>query len=209
MLFLCLALLLLAFFALLNAISTIESRRSRQVVDSVVATFTDPFRFRAPQSASLPEPEIVFAERYLPSIDKLFRRILELVRVEYVEAGQALQINVHAERLFGPGTSRITPRGRTLLGRVAEALTRPPVELRLDLEVFFERAVPAPADDLDIARAGAIAGTLTGNGVPPDNLSIGLDAGRDGAIRMVFRVRPEAEGPLNLPPVADAPAAEQ
>jgi hypothetical protein len=211
MVFLGLALLLLAFFALLNAISTIEEQRSRQVVDSVVATFSDPFRFRSTAPAHQPEPEIAFAERYFRSLEKLFRRTLELVHVEFIEAGRGLQINVRAERLFAAGRSAISPRGRALLGRVAESLTRPPPGVRLDLEVFFERAATpsTPTDDPDIARAATIARTLTGNGVAPDDIAIGLVEGRTGEIRMVFRVRPEAEGPRNRLAVADPVAARQ
>jgi hypothetical protein len=211
MVFLSLALLLLAFFALLNAISTIEDGRSRRVVDSVVATFSDPFVFRASDEATEPVPEIVFAERYFSDIARLFRRAVELIRVEVIDPGRVMQVNIAARRLFVADTSRIAARGKVLLSRVAAALTEAPPGVRLDLEVLLEGAADATAtvDDRAIARAGAIARMLTAEGVSPDNVSIGLLARRGGKVRMVFHVRPEAEGPLNRLPVADSAAAEE
>ena len=169
MVFLSLALLLLAFFALLNSISTIEESRSRRVVDSVAAAFSSPFGAHSSKDAIEPVADVAFAERTFSDVAAFFRRAVELVEVEVVRPGRLMQISLPADQVFAPRTAQITAGSEALLDRMAAALAEPPAGLRLDLEAFFEHASDAlvTPNGLRIARAGVLARALVNRGVAP------------------------------------------
>ncbi len=203
MVFLSLALLLLAFFALLNAISTIEESRSRRVVDSVAAAFSSPFGAHSSKDAIEPVADVAFAERTFSDVAAFFRRAVELVEVEVVRPGRLMQVSLSADQVFAPRTAQITAGSEALLDRMATALAEPPDGVRLDLEAFFEHASDALAtpNDLRIARAGVLARALVNRGVAPDRIAVGLGPGRASTMRLLFHLRPGDEAPLDIQPV--------
>lgn len=205
MVFLSLALLLMAFFALLNAISSIEQSRSRRVVDSVVSAFSSPFGAPASKDATEPVADIAFAERPFSDLAAFFRRAVEVVEVAVVRPGRLLQVRLPARRIFARRTAQITVDSEALLARIAAALAAPPDGVRLDLEVFLEHASGAPATrkELRIARAGAVARALVDRGVAPDRVAVGLIDGRPSTLRLVFHRRAAGEAPRHAEPVPE------
>ncbi len=203
MVFLSLALLLLAFFALLNAISTIEESRSRRVVDSVAAAFSSPFGALSSKDAIEPVADVAFAERTFSNVAAFFRRAVELVEVEVVRPGRLMQVSLPADQVFAPRTAQIAAGSEALLDRMAAALAEPPAGLRLDLEAFFEHASDAlvTPNGLRIARAGVLARALVNRGVAPDRIAVGLGPGRASTMRLLFHLRPGDEAPLDVQPV--------
>ena len=203
--FLSLALLLLAFFALLNSFSTIEDRRSRQVIDSVVAAFSSPFGSLLSDDGTEPVGDLAFAERALSDVAMFVRKIIELVEVRVVIPGRSIEISFSADRIFGPQTAQITTDSEALLDRLATALINPPHGTRFELEAFVEYKADEPATParLDIARAGAVGRALVNRGVDPDAIAVGLMAGRPATIRLVIHLRAQGDGPLYGQPVAD------
>lgn len=201
MVFLSLALLLLAFFALLNSMSTIEESRSRRVVDSVAAAFSSPFASRSSKDATEPVADVALAERVFSEIATVFRRAVELVEVEVLHPGRLMQVSLPVDQVFVPRTAQIA--AQALLERMAVALAEPPDGVRLDLEVSFEYASGArsTANGLRIARAGALARALVNRGVAAERIVVGLGPGRASTMRLLFHLRPGAGTPLDVQPV--------
>ncbi len=202
--FLSLALLLLAFFALLNSMSTIEESRSRRVVDSVAAAFSSPFGSRSLKDAIEPVADVALARRAFAEIAMVFRRSVELVEVAELHPGRLMQVSLPVDQVFVPQTAQIA--AETLLDRMAAALAEPPDGIRLDLEASFEVASGAgrAANRLNIARAGALARALVNRGVAAERIVVGLGPGRASTMRLTFHLRPGAGPPLDVQPVPGA-----
>ncbi len=200
-LFLSLALLLLAFFVLLNAISTYEESRARKVMESIVSTFASPFTAPAAETKSGPVGDEVFAERYFDEVSGLFRQIVELVEVDVMQPGRLMRVTFPTDRLFAPGTAQIAAENTALIDALVEALGSAPAGLRLDLEMYISGGELDPRG-IQVSRVGAAARSLVHRGAEPSSQLVGRGAGTDDRLVLLFHVRPAERPDLPLDPEA-------
>ena len=199
-----LKLLLLAFFILLNGISQFEVEKTRAVLESVNAVFNG--RFAAIPSTG-PEPVVLapfdYTDGALGDIGQLFRATLPAARVEITARGPALRIELSAGSLFRPGRAELQPGRGLLLGRLASALIREqaagqPLVVEL-LHGLPSRGMHVVADAgpraLELLRAGLFAREMTGRGLAPDALSVGVVPNKPGVIQILIRLD-KADPPL-------------
>ncbi len=198
-----LQLLLLAFFILLNAISSYEEQKVEQVVSSVNQAFDG--RVAAPQDLA----DVEAAVGPLPGSVQLSRRVrnlfastLPMARIEQDEQLGELRIEIPTDSLFAADDPRLRAAPAVLFNRLARALgPERPEDLEARLEVLVGVAADALSalgtqpQALPVLRAGELARSLAARGLPAERLSVGILPGAEGWVRLVLRLadRPGVE----------------
>ena len=201
---LCLYLVLLAFFILLNAMAQPDERRQRDVLASVHEAFDrnqgavlPPLR----EAARAPADETAAAVL----AGALSALLGDLARVEVEEEGRsasALRLRLDAALLFEPRSAAPRPELGALLDTTAAALAEPPLsELHVEVEIRHELeslAADRQRAELAIGRSGAMVRALAERQVPADRLGAGVSLGQDDRIQVVFRLYRERPAALDL-----------
>lgn len=123
LMFLSLFLLLLAFFILLNSLSTLKETKSRAVLSSVSATFRteDISEISAEILVStlgpVPEPAAVIDE-----VERLWLTAVPVTRVERVTAGDDMILDLPVTQLFVGAEARVRDDRTALIDATASAL---------------------------------------------------------------------------------------
>ncbi len=201
-LLLSLFLLLLVFFIVLNAQSVQTAHRVQAVLGSLERSFPsfaiDP-RLRDGRDPVASRAGTVFAVERLDGMGTLFATAIAVAKVETVTPGRLLEVRLPADDLFVPGTATLRPDRQGLIDRVATALreSRPGERMELDalLAINATGAATPSQPPGPVARAGALARLLTGNGAPAESVSVGIERGDPGAVRLLFSLRADDERP--------------
>lgn len=122
--FLSLFLLLLAFFILLNTLSTFEETKARKVINSVSSTFRTKVDFQDDPEVfisslgPIPEPVEVLNE-----VERLWMAAIPLAKVEMMTDEGLLEMEFDAKDIFINGEATIRAERRPLLRSTSEALS--------------------------------------------------------------------------------------
>lgn len=199
-LLLSLFLLLLVFFIVLNAQSVQTAQRVRTVLVSLErsfpAFFIDP-RLREPADPLASRAGTVFAVQRLNGLGNLFATAIAVAKVDSVTPGRLLEVRLPADELFLPGTADLRPDRMGLIDRVADALleNRPGERIELDALLSIGPAGGPSQPPGPVARAGALARLLIADGAPTDAVTVGIERGAPGAVRLLFSLRAEDPPP--------------
>lgn len=216
-LFLGLFLLILAFFILLVSISTIEKVKSTVVQDSLTSAFSTILPpVTSPTTLTALEGEILAGPQFQDEVRGLFETSLQVAKVEVVQPGRLMVVDIPADVLFLPGEATFQPTQQPLFDRIVASVSGAPPGLRFDMEFVIgvpyvkERDLPS-AQTLEIARAGAFAREMATRGVPPQSIVVGVRRGDPKNVAIYFYVRSAEEVQLRLfdegtPPPDAAPA---
>jgi len=203
-LLLSLFLLLLVFFIVLNAHSVQTTQRVKAVMNSLERSFPafviDP-RLRDGAVPVASRTGTVFAVERLNSVGELFATAVAVAKVDTVTPGRLLEVRLPADDLFVPGTAQLRPDRQGLIDRVALALRESRAGEKVELDALLAigstggptgtpSQPPGP-----VARAGALARLLTADGAPPEAVTVGIERGDPGAIRLLFSLRMADEKP--------------
>lgn len=197
-------LLLLAFFILLNAISTRTEVQSQAVINSLLSTFRSTERSDSAEVfistlGSTPEPEELIRE-----MKRLWVTAVPVTQVEVMTDGRSMQMRLPANAIFPGGESLLRKDRRDLLRTVAQVLaTEPPGysnELELLIGTSWQVGQPLrlEGDNLEIARAVAFVQELVGAGAPADAVSIGVREGDGRELQFQFFVRSKASAKVEF-----------
>lgn len=185
-------LLLLAFFVLLNSMSSIERVRSKAALDSVSERFA---ATQPPAEAPLvmhPD-EIAAAQRLQDSLGEVLRSVVPVALVEVVLPGRLMQATMPALALFQEGEATLRPGRRELVQQLVEALAETPPGLRYECD-FLIGVAAAPGGDLPTtatlgtARAATFGRALAASGAKPGTIAVGVEKGDPETVRLLFRV---------------------
>lgn len=196
-LFLSLYLLLLAFFIVLNSVSTLEEEKTYAVITSVATTFgwegSRGFEVKPPASV---EGKFLEPEEFLEAIADLVETAFPLAKIKVITPDRLMQVSVPPESLFVADEPRVLGEAVTFLVDVADALGQNPPGLRYETEVvvagpWITARDLAPGETLEIARSGALAAELAERGAPPGTVAVGVDHDESGEVRLMFHVRSE------------------
>ncbi|MBF0335605.1 MAG: hypothetical protein HQL40_18495 [Alphaproteobacteria bacterium] len=184
-------LLLLAFFVLLNSMSSIERDRSKAALDSVSDRFA-----AAPPPAEAPlvmhPDEIAAAQRLHDVLGQVLRAAVPVARVDVVLPGRLMQATMPALALFQEGAAALRPGRRELVAQLVEALADAPVGLRYECDVLIGVAAPngdlPTTETLETARAGVFGRAMAASGAKPGLVAVGVEAGDPELVRLLFRV---------------------
>ncbi|MFH1805515.1 MAG: hypothetical protein ABID63_11580 [Pseudomonadota bacterium] len=210
-LFLSLYLLLLAFFILLNTISTFEEVKTRKVQESLSSAFASIL----PPTTSLQtvtsiEGPVLSAEETQNQIGILFQTAIKIVRVQVIQPGKLMEVMMHVDQLFEQNSILVRTRQGDFMARLAEILADDGGLLRYEMEMVMgaevaSRGVVEVANSLEIGRAGAFARELIDQGAPEDAFFVGLDPGADPFI-VTFRFFWDERIPSQSTPPSIIPA---
>lgn len=191
-LFLALFLLLLAFFILLNALSTVEEGRSNRVLESVKRAF--PSALRAEIGADLldGDPGQVIGDNLRAQIGEVFRDVLPVARVTVEPSGNPLFVEAPARRIYAPAAGGVTPTLEQLAGRLAPIVGNPPDGSVLEVQILYAADADSDAGArMDrIRMAAETVEAFVAAEIDPVVLSGGLESRPADVVRFVFRTRP-------------------
>jgi len=184
-LFLALYLLLLAFFILLNTISTFEEVKTREVQESLSSAFAAIL----PPTTSLQtvtsiEGPVVAAEDMQEKLGQLFETAIKVVRVEVIQPGKLMEIIMHVDQLFDPNSILIRERQASFMKQLASVLADDEGYASYEMEMVMGSQIETKGvieieNNLQIARAGSFARELIDAGAPENHLYVGIDPGAD------------------------------
>jgi len=191
-LFLSLFLLLLAFFIMLNALSTVEEGRSNLVLESVKRAFPSALRKDLDDTLLDAEPGEVIGESVRAALGTVFREVLPAVTVEVEADGNPIFVSVPMRRVYAPAAGGITPVMEELAGRLAPILNTPPAGSVLDLHILYGADATTSAERRRtlIFQASETVRAFVAEEVDPAVLSAGVEPRDSEAVRLVFRTRP-------------------
>lgn len=145
LMFLSLFLLLLAFFILLNTISTLRETKSRDVLSSVAATFqseTDPDE-KAEILVSTLGP-VLEPEQVIEEVEKLWLTEIPFVKVERVTNGRHIVVELPIIQLFVGGQAQVRGDRQDLIKATSYVLSsRIPDQVVIMQAVLFVESLNA------------------------------------------------------------------
>lgn len=184
-------LLLLAFFALLSAISKFEVNRTQVVLGSLNATFrtTDPIGDRR-EFGSL-SGQILGAEALESRLDLALRTAVGVDLFVLDRVGGLLRLNLAVRHLFRPESRTSLPGLADVSEIIADALADQVPGVEFHPEIYVEDR----GDAALVAGRAIVAGrSFIAAGVEPSSLTMGLKKGTPGVVEIVFRVVPAEAG---------------
>jgi len=191
-LFVSIYLLLLAFFIILNSISNQEQARSQALIESVGSAFRGPHRLRSDFVDLIANPDAVVPnDEFREKVKGIFSSLIEIKGFAATEGGDGFRVDMSADRLFFPGTSRIKDIKGRLFGDLVALLQRKPPGFYRELEFVLTTGAVLPEGrnlgyNLAVRRAGAFARTLIDHGADMKAVTIGLRPGPANEARLTF-----------------------
>ncbi|NQW11433.1 MAG: hypothetical protein HQ481_16325 [Alphaproteobacteria bacterium] len=191
-LFLSLFLLLLAFFILLNSLSSIEVGRSNRVLQSVQDAFPSSVRREVGDAQLDGDPGQVIGDALRAQIGAVFKALLPVAEVTVEPGGNPLYVEVPIRLAWQPSAGGVTPVMEELADQLRPIVARPPTGSVLRVQILFginglddgnERA-------LRVTAASTVVETFARAGIDPSRLSSGLEPWDSDTVRLVFRTAP-------------------
>ncbi len=207
-LFLSLLLLVLAFFIVMVSISSLDAKRSADVIGSVAGVFA-PDEPRTPGlvSEGAQRGDVVDGEDLEQSLKRLFATELAVAEFRSVVPGRVLEIEMAGDVFFHPEQARLRLTRARLLDRLIATVTLRPLGQHVDVQGLISTRTPHGSDlptspsSLAVRRAGAMGEALIRRGLPRSRLAVGFWSGERDRIVLVFSIV-TAEGGIGLHPAA-------
>lgn len=204
LIFLSLFLLLLAFFILLNALSTIEETKTRKVLTSVATTFRSVVDTETKTQILIsdlgptPDPHEV-----LGVLERLWVTSAPITRVEKLTRGQVMHLTLPVNELFLGGTASFRADCETLfdctsllLGLKSSGVV---TEVQVVLGVSPDQEAMSSADGrLAVERASKIAAAFVNHETPEDRISVGVQGGDPKSLRVRFEIRDASQAQVTF-----------
>lgn len=159
---------LLTFFIVLQAFSTLNERKFFEAMSSIQRAFQMPLPIRSPGSRTQESPRTADdMEEQLEADGE------EGVSVE--DFGDRIVLTVDSELLFALGKAGLTPEGEQVMGEVSRVLSKAPGPIRVEGHTCDLPVGPASEFrdnwDLSTGRALSVLHELTRRGIPPERLA--------------------------------------
>lgn len=184
-------LLLMTFFVMLLSMSNTSDVRTKAAMESIGLSFADggPRGRYDPFVAS--DGDVLGAQDFQNRVNQVFQAAIPATKVAMVQPGLLMAAELPADALFLPGTAELRPAQRDLLDRLVAAVAVPPPARRVEIEFYGrlqgEAALPT-GEHLATQRAGSFAREITGRGLPPQAVTVGLERGDAAQVRLLFRL---------------------
>lgn len=200
-LFLSLSLLLLAFFIVLNALSTTEAGRIHAVMGSLSRTFSDGTLDRGTAFTGDTGSVVGAARPFETELAEMVATAVPAATVRQTAAGSLTEVTMRADALFEVSGPALRAPRRALLDRLVAALSAAPPGVALAMEFTLGTDYDSSSGrrqgsdpdglapvDLQRARAASMAEALLARGMPPAAFAVGLEHGLGEQARLRFRV---------------------
>ena len=203
-LLICLFLLLLAFFILLNATAKFEASKVRGVLISLAETFQTKNFPDGPDRLILPVfGEMVSPEAFLSKIRYLWVNFVEREKLINSHMPNNVQIILSANELFLGGEAQLRSDRHDLLNRTANALSAETPGFVSYIQLIFscenEPGRRMQHDtELAIKRAEVLAQKIIDFGAPASRVSLGLYEGKENSVLVKFGINDIGQLKYNL-----------
>ena len=189
-------LLLTAFFIVLNSISNQKVSRAGAALESVNNSFDKRFEPPARVIDFLRQPNVIAPnDEFVEEAAGLMASVFSLDAGSFTMGGDSVRVAVPIEMLFDDG-SAVTREGLSpFVIQMSELVMASKTGERREVEFVFGNgsselsSQPLQRQFLAARRAGNLAQSLVGLGLPPNAVSIGVAPGSDKVITVVFRIR--------------------
>ena len=194
--FLSIFLLMLGFFILLNALSSLEQVRVEMAVGSVVATFSSGRSTPTEKTAAGTRTGIFRSgETFREALEGMFEPSVPLETITLARPGAVLEAKVPANYLYRWSRTELHSRTRAILDAMADNLTRNEPGRRFEVELMLGAGPSlgrgrAAERAFLIERLSAFANSLRAQGVPGSSIRIALGETPIGDARLTFFDRP-------------------
>lgn len=202
--FLSLFLLLLAFFILLNALSTIEETKTREVLTSVAATFRSVVDSDTQAQILVsdlgPTPE---AHEVLDALEQLWVTSIPVARVDRLTGGQVMRLTIPVNELFLGGQAVLRADRDQLIDSTSLVLARKAGATLTETQIIFgvearPEMLSSEESQLAADRAGKVAATFVEHGSPEDRIGVGLRDGNPKMMQVRFEIRDAARAQVTF-----------
>ena len=193
-LLICLFLLLLAFFILLNTTAKLEATKVRGVLISLAETFQTKIFSDGPDQSILPVfGKLVSPEAFLSKITYLWVSFVERENLITSHFTNNVQIILSANELFLGGDAQLRSDRHDLLNRTANALSAETPGFVSYIQLIFscenEPSRRMQHDtELAIKRAEVLAQKIIDFGAPASRVSLGLHKGKENSVLIKFGI---------------------
>ncbi len=172
--------LILCFFVVLTSISLKDRHREQSVMSSLEGMAT-------PDAAEAPPEQQ--AKKMLGNLrSKLFSEV-PLVTGEKPVTADVLQLDLPRTLVFSGAGADLSPGFTPILTQAFQALKNGPADFAYEIEI----GLSAPTlDDKAVAEGNAIGNALRAAGFANDAAMVSLTPGKDPAIALTIRLRPNA-----------------
>ena len=190
-----LKLLLLAFFIMLNAMSSFEEEKARAVLQSVNSTFSgDASELQRHATFENALGDLDDKAKLVAEIERLFESTIPAVERDQGSAQSYLRLRLPTESMFIGEEIELASGRELLLKRIAAALNG-----YAEGGGFFEfeflygvsrdqTSKTIPNLEMLLMRSGVVANEIRSAGLPADKFAIGLQPESDGFVYFVIRV---------------------
>lgn len=197
-------LLLLAFFILLQSISTFEEQRAGEVMEGVNRSFPSFLKSGTVGGDRMTSGGLAVGAEASAQLGPLFEAYFTLSPTARMTPADSYRINVPLSDLFVGQGEALNPRVGPFLDQLADILQRPPSGARIELELLIpERPTAARGDARNtetpaMRRLANLVQALMQAGAPPSALSIGYGLGNGNgngggqAMTFLFHIRGSA-----------------
>ncbi|WP_157231192.1 flagellar motor protein MotB [Kiloniella laminariae] len=190
-----LKLLLLAFFIMLNALSSFEEDKAKAVLDSVNSTFSgDASKFERHARFDQSLDNLDDKAELVSEVERLFETTIPAVEREKGSTQNFLRLRLPRESMFPQGEMDLASGRELLLKRLATTLGRFAdgggyYEFEFLYGIAGTGAAATPQDlDVAIRRSGVLAQAIESAGIPADKAAIGLQPDAGENVFFVIRV---------------------
>ncbi len=193
-LLICLFLLLLAFFILLNATAKFEASKVRGVLISLAETFQTNNFSDGPDRSILPVfGKLLSPEAFLSKIKYLWVSFVERENLTTSHTPNNVQIILSANELFLGGETQLRSDRHDLLNRTANALSAETPGFVSYIQLIFScKNEPSRRmqndTELAIKRAEVLAQKIIDFGAPASRVSLGLYEGKENSVLVKFGI---------------------
>ncbi|WP_120496243.1 flagellar motor protein MotB [Kiloniella sp. EL199] len=194
-----LKLLLLAFFIMLNALSSYEEEKARAVLESVNNTFQgDASHMERHASFDQALDNIDDKSDLVVEIERLFETTIPAVEREQGSTQNFLRLRLPVRAMFLEDEVDLASGRELLLKRLAQSLQKLDLEERYyEFEFLYGTAArntdsQAELSDLILKRLEAVANEIVAAGILKNRLVVGLQPNRAGSVFVVIRIYDKA-----------------
>jgi hypothetical protein len=186
-LFVSLYVVLLAFFILLNSISTVDVKRQQEVSESLEQQFSissEVFGEIIQQAEQKDTPQ----DQWMRGMEKLFTETWPLQKRSSNPSDGTFYAELNAAQLFAGDTATVRTDTEGTLARLVALMNGSATGIKASVEISISGGVGL----LPMQRAGALARALTVRGVPPQQIAIAMhgDVNETVILRFDLRTRP-------------------
>jgi len=162
--------LLLAFFVVMYAISSVNEGRYRVVSESLVKAF----QTNQPEKAAGKDPSHTGMQALADDINQVLEPMVQDGRVRVTQSSRGLAVEINASVLFEPGQAELQPISADILASVAKVLAKSPNGLEVvghtDDSPIASPIYPSNWE-LSSARASRVVRLFRSAGVDPGRMA--------------------------------------